>query len=79
MYCQSKDIERRPRPSFPFEPPNTRVKSAEFGLAKQNTEKPVRRGKIHSGTISQINMLSERQHEVDGSKTLIRQLTLKRQ
>lgn len=73
MYCQSKQIERRPSPSLPFEPPKMRVKSWDLGLARQNIENPVRisagiqhyrkyylpvrRGKIHSGNISQIKML----------------------
>jgi hypothetical protein len=57
IYCQSKHIERSPSPSFPFDPPNTRVKSWEDCLARQKMERPVRRGKIHSGIISQKKML----------------------
>lgn len=41
MYCQSKQIESNPRPSLPLEPPKTRVKSAELGLARQKMENPV--------------------------------------
>ena len=29
MYCQSKQIESRPSPSFPLEPPKIRVKSGD--------------------------------------------------
>ena len=57
MYCQSKQIDNRPSPSFPFEPPKIRVKSADRGFAMQNIENPVRRGNIHSGRSSQKKML----------------------
>jgi hypothetical protein len=57
IYCQSKQIERRPNPSLPLEPPNTRVKSVDLGFAKQKTEKPVSRGNIHSGRISHMKIL----------------------
>ncbi len=50
-------MERRPNPSFPLEPPNTRVKSVDLGFARQKTEKPVSRGNIHSGKISHIKIL----------------------
>jgi hypothetical protein len=40
-----------------LEPPKIRVKSCDPGLARQNTDNPVRRGKIHSGSISQKKML----------------------
>ena len=58
IYCQSKQIDNRPSPSFPFEPPKIRVKSADRGFVMQNIENPVRRGNIHSGRISQKKMLS---------------------
>jgi hypothetical protein len=58
IYCQSKQIDKKPSPSFPPEPPNIRVKSAERGFARQNIENPVRSGNIHSGRISQKKMLS---------------------
>jgi hypothetical protein len=29
IYCQSKQIDNRPSPSFPLEPPKIRVKSAD--------------------------------------------------
>ena len=58
IYCQSKQIDNRPSPSFPFEPPKIRVKSTDRGFAMQNIENPVRRGNIHSGKISQKKMLS---------------------
>ena len=50
-------MESRPNPSLPLEPPNTRVKSVDLGFARQNTEKPVSSGNIHSGKISQIKIL----------------------
>lgn len=45
-------MERSPNPSLPLEPPKTRVKFGDLEFARQNTEKPVRRGNIHSGKIS---------------------------
>ncbi len=42
---------------MPLEPPNTRVKSVDLGFPRQNTEKPVSRGNIHSGKISHIKIL----------------------
>ena len=58
IYCQSKQIDNRPSPSFPLEPPKIRVKSGDRGFARQNIESPVSKGKIHSGSISQKKMLS---------------------
>jgi len=55
--CQSKEIERRPSPSLPLLPPNTRETVALFGAARQKIDTPVRRGNIHSGKSSQIKML----------------------
>jgi len=57
IYCQSKHIDKNPRPSLPSEPPNMRVKSGELGVARQNIENPVKRGKIHCGKISQTKIL----------------------
>jgi hypothetical protein len=57
IYCQSKHIDKNPRPSLPLEPPKMRVKSGDLGLARQNIENPVRRGKIHCGKISQTKIL----------------------
>lgn len=56
--CQSKQMDRIPSPSFPLDPPNIRVNVCDFWFAKQKIEKPVRRGNIHSGKISQMNMLT---------------------
>lgn len=53
-------MEKRPNPSLPLEPPNTRVKSADLGFARQKTEMPVSRGNIHSGKISQIKILESK-------------------
>jgi len=50
-------MEKSPNPSLPLEPPNTRVKSLDFGFARQKTEKPVSSGNIHSGKISHIKIL----------------------
>ena len=30
IYCQSKQMERRPKPSLPLEPPNIRVKFVDL-------------------------------------------------
>lgn len=57
IYCQSRQIESIPRPSFPLVPPKIRVKVWERGSARQKIEKPVRSGKIHSGNNSQIKIL----------------------
>jgi len=57
MYCQSKHKEKRPNPSLPLDPPNTRVKSWDVGFARQNTEKPVSKGKIHWGKSSHMKIL----------------------
>jgi hypothetical protein len=59
LTCQSKPIERSPRPSFPLVPPNTRETAALLGAARQIIEKPVRSGKIHSGKSSQTKILSQ--------------------
>jgi hypothetical protein len=50
-------MERSPNPSLPLEPPKTRVKFGDLGFARQKTEKPVRRGNIHSGKISHKKIL----------------------
>ena len=57
MYSQSRQSDKSPKPSLPFDPPKIRVKSSDVGFARQNTEKPVNRGKIHSGNISHTNIL----------------------
>lgn len=57
IYCQSKQMERRPNPSLPLDPPNIRVKSVDLEFPRQKTEKPVSRGNIHSGNISHIKIL----------------------
>ena len=62
-------MERRPNPSLPLEPPNTRVKSVDLGFARQKTEKPVSMGNIHSGKISHIKILKPGQ---TGSHELVR-------
>src|SRR5882757_281637 len=56
--CQSKQIERSPRPSFPLLPPKTRETAALLEAARQMMENPVRSGKIHSGKSSQKKILS---------------------
>lgn len=49
MYCQSRDMDKRPNPSFPFEPPKILVNSILFLLARQKTDTPVRIGMMYSG------------------------------
>ena len=49
-------MENIPRPSLPLEPPKTRVNHAEFWLAKQKIEMPVKVGAMNSGNHSQTKM-----------------------
>jgi hypothetical protein len=52
IYCQSREMESRPSPSFPFDPPNKLVNSMLFLFARQKTDTPVRTGIIYSGKTS---------------------------
>ena len=58
LTCQSKEIDRSPKPSFPLLPPKTCEITTLFWAERQAIEKPVKSGKIHSGKSSQKKILS---------------------
>ncbi len=57
MYCQSKQIERKPRPSLPEAPPKEVGKDHAVLTSKTEDRHTLEHGEMYSGNTSHVKMM----------------------